>query len=304
MATPREVFERLFEGITAGRFAELSRLYAENAVVEHPTAIPVPGRIEGRAAVHERFVSPLAATLRISAGDVVVHETTDPEVIVAEYRYRVASPRSGETVETDNIQMLRVRDGLIVHSRDYHDFLRMAAVQGAAANLADAYAQVPERRPGPVQPRPAQLADRKSPLGVFQRLCFGVSDQRWSELPDLYAEQPDVRHPFLPGASVLTSREDLRTHFALAGELGIRMQATDLVTYQGTDPEVLIGEFAYEGQLGATPFRVNNIFAMRVRDGLIVESRDYGDHLALAAAAGRLPELIARVTTEMSPNHV
>lgn len=40
---------------------------------------------------------------------------------------------------------------------------------------------------------------------------------------------------------------------------------------------------------------MNNIFAMRIRDGEIVESRDYSDHLALAAATGRLPELIARV---------
>ncbi|MEV0072405.1 MULTISPECIES: nuclear transport factor 2 family protein [unclassified Amycolatopsis] len=295
MTTPREVFERLSEGITAGRFNELSQLYAENTVVEHPTAIPVPGRIEGRKAVHERFVGGLGATLRLSTSDVVVHEMTDPEVIVAEFRYTAESSLSGEKTETENIQMLRVRDGLIVHSRDYHDYLRMAAVQGAAAGLAEAYAQVPPHEPGPVQPRPARLADRKSPLGVFQRLCYGVSDQRWSELPDLYAEQTDVRHPFLPGAPMLKSREDLRTHFALAGEIGIRMQATDLVTYQSTDPEVLIGEFAYEGQLGATPFRVNNIFALRVRDGEIVESRDYGDHPALAAATGRLQELVDRV---------
>ncbi|WIX78993.1 nuclear transport factor 2 family protein [Amycolatopsis carbonis] len=296
MTTPREVFERLSEGITAGRFDELSQLYAENTVVEHPTAIPVSGRIEGREAVHERFVGGSGTTLRLSASDVVVHETTDPEVIVAEYRYTVESSLSGEKTETDNIQVLRVRDGLIVHSRDYHDYLRMAAVQGAVAGLTDAYAQVPPHEPGPVQPRPARLADRKSPLGVFQRLCYGVSDQRWSELPDLYAEVTEVRHPFLPGAPALKSREDLRTHFALAGEIGIRMQATDLVTHQGTDPEVLIGEFAYEGQLGATPFRVNNIFALRVRDGEIVESRDYGDHPALAAATGRLPELLDRVT--------
>jgi ketosteroid isomerase-like protein len=32
---------------------------------------------------------------------------------------------------------------------------------------------------------------------------------------------------------------------------------------------------------------------LRVRDGLIVESRDYSDHLALAAASGRLAELTA-----------
>ncbi|MGW4490217.1 nuclear transport factor 2 family protein [Amycolatopsis sp. NPDC004368] len=296
MTTPRDVFVRLAEGITEGRFGELSPLYAEDTVVEHPTAVPRPGRLAGRAAVHERFMGGLAGTLRLTQTDLVVHETTDPEVIVAEYRYTVESTRTGKSVETDNIQVLRVRDGLIVHSRDYHDYLLMAAVQDTAAGLADAYAQAPAYEPGPVAQRPARLADRESPLGVFQRLCFGVSDQRWAELPDLYAEQTDVRHPFLPGGPVLKSREDLRTHFALAGALGIRMQATDLVTHQSTDPEVLIGEFAYEGQLGDVPFRVNNIFVLRVRDGLIAESRDYGDHPALAAAASRLPELITAVS--------
>ncbi|MFI5609677.1 nuclear transport factor 2 family protein [Amycolatopsis sp. NPDC051903] len=297
MTTPREVFDRLSEGISDGRFDELSQLYAENTVVEHPTAIPRPGRLEGRPALHDRFVSTLAAEFRLKRHDIVVHETTDPEVIVAEWIYTAESVRTGKTGEVPNIQVLRVRDGLIVESRDYHDYLRLAAVQGAAARLADAYAQVPAHEPGPVSPRPAQLADRKSPLGVFQRLCFGVSDGRWAELPDLYAEQTDVRHPFLPGSPVLKSRADLRDHFAVAGRMGLSMQATDLVTHQSTDPEVLIGEFTYEGQLGdGTSFRVNNIFVLRVRDGLIVESRDYGDHPALAAAAGRLPELIASVT--------
>ncbi|HWD05687.1 MAG TPA: nuclear transport factor 2 family protein [Amycolatopsis sp.] len=294
MPTPREVFDRLSEGISEGRFAELSQLYHENAIVEHPTAIPRPGHLVGRAAVHERFVGTLATAFRLKRHDVVVHETTDPEVIVAEYAYTAESVSTGKIGEVPNIQVLRVRDGLIVESRDYHDYLRLAAVQGAAERLADAYAAAPTHAPGPVDPRPAQLAERTSPAGVFQRLCFGVSDGRWAELPDLYAEQTDVRHPFLPGSPVLKSREDLRRHFAAAGTLGVRMQATGLVTHQSTDPEVLIGEFAYVGTLGdGTPFRVNNIFVLRVRDGLIVESRDYGDHPALAAAAGRLPELVA-----------
>ncbi len=63
-----------------------------------------------------------------------------------------------------------------------------------------------------------------------------------------------------------------------------------------TNPEVVIGESTYVGETSSgTPFQVNNIFVMRVRDGQIIESRDYGDHLALAAATGRLPDLIARV---------
>jgi ketosteroid isomerase-like protein len=37
---------------------------------------------------------------------------------------------------------------------------------------------------------------------------------------------------------------------------------------------------------------MRNIFVVTVRDGLIVNSRDYGDHLALAAGMNRLPELV------------
>ncbi|HEY2063013.1 MAG TPA: nuclear transport factor 2 family protein [Amycolatopsis sp.] len=293
MTTPTDLFHRLTEGLAEGRYDELSPLYAEDAVLVHPTTPPRPRQLEGRQAIHELLTGRIGATMRLVAHDVVVHETTDPEVIVAEYQNTVKSLKTGRTIENANIVVLRARDGLIVRSHDYHDYLKLAAVRGSIEPVVDAYAQAPAHVRGPVAPRPAELADRKSPLGVFQRLCFGVSDARWAELPDLYAEQTDVRHPFLPNAPLLKTRDDLRAHFASAGELGIRMQATDLVTYQPTDPEVIIGEFAYEGELGGKPLRINNIFVVRVRDGLIVESRDYGDHLGLAATAGRLPELFA-----------
>ena len=35
------------------------------------------------------------------------------------------------------------------------------------------------------------------------------------------------------------------------------------------------------------------IFVLRVRDGLIVESRDYIDHLAMVRARGQVDELVA-----------
>jgi ketosteroid isomerase-like protein len=48
VTTPREVFDRLSDGISAGRWDELSSLYAEDAVVEQPQRPPAPTRIEGR----------------------------------------------------------------------------------------------------------------------------------------------------------------------------------------------------------------------------------------------------------------
>ncbi len=48
-ASPRAVFQRLIDGITARRSDDLPRLYAEDAVVVQPFAQPA-ARLEGRAA--------------------------------------------------------------------------------------------------------------------------------------------------------------------------------------------------------------------------------------------------------------
>lgn len=287
MSTPRDVFTALSDGISEGRFGDLSALYAEDTVVEHPQAVPRPTRIRGRAAVHERFTGALATTLRLERKNVVVHETTDPEVIVAEYDYDAESVETGRTTTAANIQVLRVRDGLIVHSRDYHDYLRLAAIRGGVDQLAQAYAQAPPRELSPVTPESAGT--------VFERLVHGVAGGRWDELPALYAEPTHVTHPFLPGAPVVRTRDELREHFAAGKALDPRFTVADVVIHQGTDPEVLIGEFAYQGEYAGRPVRIANIFAMRVRDGLIAESRDYGDHLGIAGDLGRIPELAAKL---------
>jgi len=135
----------------------------------------------------------------------------------------------------------------------------------------------------------------RSPIEVFRLLLRGVTERRWSELPELYAEDTVVRHPFLRyGGPVLHGREEVRAHFAAAAELPLEMRARDVVIHETSDPEVVIGEFRYVGRFTDTgrEFSTTNIFVTRVRHGLIVESRDYADHLNFAAAAGRLGELL------------
>jgi ketosteroid isomerase-like protein len=287
MNSPRDVFTALSDGISEGRFSELSALYAENTVVEHPQAVPRPTRLHGRDAVHERFTGALTEALRLKPKNVVVHETTDPEVIVAEYDYDAESVETGRTTTAANIQVLRIRDGLIVHSRDYHDYLRLAVIRDGVDQLVKAYEQAPPRELSPVTPESAGT--------VFERLVHGVAGGRWDELPELYAEETHVTHPFLPGSEVVRTRDELRAHFAAGKAMNPGFAVADLVTYQGSDPEVLIGEFAYLGEHGGKPVRIANIFAMRVRDGLVVESRDYGDHLGIAGDLGKIPELAAKL---------
>ena len=140
-----------------------------------------------------------------------------------------------------------------------------------------------------------------TPTEVFLRLVHGVCDRRYAELPDLYAEQTDVRHPMSPyGDKPLLSRDALRAHFGGAGPqvaAVVRFEPANVRIHETADPEVIVAEFAYEGTVIETgePFTVPCVFVLRVRDGLIVESRDYIDHLAMIRARGQVEELITHL---------
>lgn len=129
-ASPRRVLESLLQGISEGRWSDLADLYAEDAVVEQPFAPSPPRRLEGREAIRGHFATAAQGPLRLEAGNVVVHDTADPEVVIAEFDYDGRVSTTGQTFRVANIQVLRVRDGRIVSSRDYHDHLALAAAVG------------------------------------------------------------------------------------------------------------------------------------------------------------------------------
>ena len=141
-----------------------------------------------------------------------------------------------------------------------------------------------------------------SPREVFLALVHGVAEERWDELPGLYAEQTDVRHPLAPGgAPPLLSRDALREHFGGTGPRvaqAIRFEPDNIRVHETADPEVIVAEFEYAGTRAAdgASFRVPCIFVLRVRDGQIVSSRDYFDHLTTARVRGHLDELLAALT--------
>jgi ketosteroid isomerase-like protein len=135
-----------------------------------------------------------------------------------------------------------------------------------------------------------------SPREVFLRLVHGVCARRWDELPDLYAERTHVTHPLHPlDATVLSSREEIRKHFAAGGSsVTLDRQPANVRIHETADPEVIVAEFEYRGAATGEgePVAVPCVFVLRVRDGEIVESRDYIDHVASARARGRLAELL------------
>lgn len=125
---------------------------------------------------------------------------------------------------------------------------------------------------------------------VLRALIEAVPGRRWDELPDLYDAEAVVSQPFAqPEPLRLRGREEIVDHFRRAACLPLRMRAENIVVNELLDPELIVGEFDYVGENVETgaAFRVANIFLLRVRRGLIVESRDYCDHARFGAALGR-----------------
>ncbi|WP_221463544.1 nuclear transport factor 2 family protein [Actinophytocola algeriensis] len=107
------------------------------------------------------------------------------------------------------------------------------------------------------------------------------------------------RAPFDPlRGPALRSRDEVRAHFRPTGE-GPRLDRTveDITVHETTDPEVIVAEFSYLGTVVETgeSFTQPAIFVLHVRDGEIVRSRDYFDHVTGAAIRGRLDDLVAAV---------
>ncbi len=112
--------------------ADADELFAEDAVIETPFAAPgQPRRFAGRAAFLS-YATPRRAAVPIrltGPRHLVVHQTTDPEVLVAEYELGGSLP-DGRTGSAAFIAVARIRDGRITHWREYQDTRALAATRG------------------------------------------------------------------------------------------------------------------------------------------------------------------------------
>lgn len=137
---PREVFARMCERWLDNTHDGLGGdLLAEDAVIETPFAAPGRNqRIEGRAAIlgftsGERAAFPARFE---ECRNVVIHETVDPEVIVVEYELAGTVTTTGQPASAAFIGVLRVRDGKLVHWREYQNTLAIVHAIGQLPALA------------------------------------------------------------------------------------------------------------------------------------------------------------------------
>jgi uncharacterized protein len=145
VSSARQVAERFAAAAVDPTSPELWDLYGPSVVMEMPFAPPgVPRRnLTSRAELAARFSAAGPARFE-EAHDVVIHDTSDPEVVILECGLRGRIETTGETFDLPFIMVMTVRDGHIVHSRDYSDPIVGARITGTLPRLVDALTAAPD----------------------------------------------------------------------------------------------------------------------------------------------------------------
>jgi len=118
---PRAVFERQMACVRTDDRETQLRLCAEDCVYEFPFATDRPRRIVGREEIR-RVMTPLweearRKGVRITGYDGTLHETADPEVVIAEFTLSIEVGKILSRISF--VQVTRVRGGQIVELREY-----------------------------------------------------------------------------------------------------------------------------------------------------------------------------------------
>ena len=123
-ATPADILARRSHLILNGDADGFADLFAPDAVIESTFAGPpgTPVRLEGREAIREYSRHVMASPLRMEDFEVVeLYQTQDPEVVIVEMRANGTVTTTGRSFATTSVQILRIREGHIVLSRDFAD---------------------------------------------------------------------------------------------------------------------------------------------------------------------------------------
>ena len=122
--TPADVLARRRQLLLNGDADGFAALFAPDAVIESSFAGPpgTPVRLEGRAAIRDYSRRVMASPLRLEDFEVAeLYQTQDPEVVITEMRTKGTVTTTGRPFTTTSVQILRIREGRIVHSRDFAD---------------------------------------------------------------------------------------------------------------------------------------------------------------------------------------
>ncbi|WP_052425345.1 nuclear transport factor 2 family protein [Streptomyces fulvoviolaceus] len=130
---------------------------------------------------------------------------------------------------------------------------------------------------------------------LIERYAAGDTEAAYA----LYADDAEVSMEFaVPERIVTRGTEQWGTQLSrMYSDIKVR----DLTLYDTTDPNVVIAEWTYVSRIGESTVSNGNIIVVECRNGKIVRSRDYHDHVARAVADGDVPSLVSLVEGMVLP---
>ncbi|MEZ7128667.1 nuclear transport factor 2 family protein [Nonomuraea sp. AD125B] len=136
---------------------------------------------------------------------------------------------------------------------------------------------------------------------VFDRLRGYLSGEHDDE--EVWAEDVVVETPFAaPGRPRRIEGRAAFLGLARPGRaaLPFRLEMSEVTVHETADPGVVIVEYELGAALPGTGERRSAPFigVLRARDGQVAHWREYQDTLRVAAATGRLPDLLAALAQD------
>jgi ketosteroid isomerase-like protein len=134
----RETVEQLLRAAVSAAPGDMADCYAPEVVIEMPFAVDAlyPSRIVAtREELRARFQAGTAVRRYKALANVTVHETADPEVIIAEYELHGEMTATSQPFSARYAMVITIRDGYIVRSRDYADPIAGARLLGRLPEL-------------------------------------------------------------------------------------------------------------------------------------------------------------------------
>lgn len=142
------------------------------------------------------------------------------------------------------------------------------------------------------------MTTTSTPREVFVELLARMKSGRFSEAMELYAEDFSLWLPFwLPEPMMLGGKQQHTSELApkMTDEAGKpprtyeNLEVRDLTIHETTQPGVIVAEWTYVSTIGESQVVNPNIVVMEIRDGKILWTRDYHNHVARAQADGEIP---------------
>ncbi len=98
-----------------------SNLLAEDAIMEIPyaAAFGAPSKLEGKSAIYNHVRVGISQMSNLTFTNIRKYPTLDPNVLWAEYHGEALIPATDRQYQQDYVTRMEIKDGQIIHLRDY-----------------------------------------------------------------------------------------------------------------------------------------------------------------------------------------